>query len=58
MGKYTQGEKVTWRSINGPATGTVIGFQGPFAVVRLANSYKCVLVQNEPITRKSMLIKS
>ena len=56
MGKYIQGERITWNSVNGPATGTVIGFRGPFALVQLTRSDKCVMVQNEPIKKRKMLI--
>lgn len=49
MGFYKQGERVTWRGINRDYTGVVEGFFGAFAVVRVDQSGKAVLLANETI---------
>ena len=49
MGLYKQGERVTWRGINRDYTGVVDGFFGAFAVVRVEQSGKAVLLANEII---------
>ena len=49
MGFYKQGERVTWRGINRDYTGVVDGFFGAFAVVRVDQSGKAVLLANETI---------
>ena len=44
---YGIGERVSWRGMNRDYTGVVTGYHGPFAVVRIDGSAKCVLLQNE-----------
>lgn len=46
---YKIGDKVSWHSINADYTGEVVGFHGPFAVVRIDGNGKSILIQNEPI---------
>ncbi len=53
MGLYKQWERVTWRGINRDYTGVVEGFFGAFAVVRVDQSWKSVLLANETINSKA-----
>lgn len=41
---YKQGERVFWKAINRDYSGVVVGFHGPFAIVRIDGSTKIVLI--------------
>ena len=48
---YKQGDRVFWKAINRNYSGVVVGFHGPFAIVRIDNSNK-VILYGEPKTNK------
>jgi hypothetical protein len=52
MGKYKIGDRVRWTALNYEPTGTVVGFHGDCAVVRVDRTGGTVLLQNEPIKDK------
>ena len=38
------GQRVTWNGVNRTMSGTVIGYHNGFAVVRIQDSTKCILL--------------
>ena len=53
---HKAGDRVFWRSVNQDCSGTVVGFRGPFAIVRPDNSEGVVLIQNEPYEKTAPLL--
>lgn len=49
---YKIGDKASWQSLNRTYTGEVVGFYGPFAVVKIDGSGKSILLDNrQPKTK-------
>ena len=49
---YKQGDQVAWVGLNRAYTGVVVGYHGPYAIVKINGSSGLVLLQNEPIKQK------
>ena len=51
---YSIGDRVRWPGLNRHYTGEVVGYRGPFALVRVDGSGRHILLQNEDYVIKPL----